>query len=108
MNTVNSKRTGIVYALLFDDGQVYIGATVQTLKVRLWCHKSYANIAKLRTAPVHRLWHTLGAPTPFILHRAPANQLQALEAQAIREYGATLNVLARAGRNAHRHRVVDY
>lgn len=81
---MSTVKYGCVYALLFDDCHVYIGATTQPIQERMRQHTLSARNAR---TPLYQLWRKLGAPTPYVLYRCPLSQLAGLEAQAMRDYG---------------------
>lgn len=103
---MTTVKQGIVYALLFDTCQVYIGSTTMTMQQRMGSHRYSAWREKIGASPVYRLWRAVGEPTPYVLLRCPVSELLARESQAIREYGTlgVLNVLASGAKHTHRIR----
>lgn len=79
-------KTGTLYALLFDDCRLYIGATTTSLAERMQAHAYAAR--KGATNPYYCAWRDLGPPTCFVLWRGPVEQLEEREAHAIVRYAS--------------------
>jgi predicted GIY-YIG superfamily endonuclease len=95
-------KTGYVYALLFDDCSLYIGATHKPPRARMREHA----LAARNGAPAlrYQLWRAVGAPTLFVLgeYADAADALLIAESRAIVQYGTLGRLNPRAGGNGRR------